>query len=85
MEKLTNNNCELVLQGFKRPTLSLSVYQKFNWKDQLLRFLSDRKGQSGIVYCLSRKNTEEVAEFLNQKGFKSIAYHSWAKSKCPKR
>ena len=76
MEKLTNNNCELVLQGFKRPNLSLSVYQKFNWKDQLLRFLSDRKGQSGIVYCLSRKNTEEVAEFLNQKGFKSIAYHA---------
>ena len=76
MEKLTNSNCELILQGFKRPNLSLSVYQKFNWKDQLLRFLSDRKGQSGIVYCLSRKNTEEVAEFLNQNGFKSIAYHA---------
>ena len=76
MEKLTNSNCQLVLQGFKRPNLSLSVYQKFNWKDQLLRFLSDRKGQSGIVYCLSRKNTEEVAEFLNKKGFKSIAYHA---------
>ena len=43
MEKLTNSNCQLVLQGFKRPNLSLSVYQKFNWKDQLLRFLSDER------------------------------------------
>ena len=67
MEKLTNNNCELVLQGFKRPNLSLSVYQKFNWKDQLLRFLSDRKGQSGIVYCLSRKKHRRSSRIFKSK------------------
>lgn len=76
IKKLTNNNCKLVLQGFRRPNLSLSVYQKLNWKNQLLQFLINRKGQSGIVYCLSRKNTEDVAEFLNRSGFNSIAYHA---------
>ena len=76
IEKLTKGNCDLFLQSLKRPNLSLTVYQKFNWKEQLLKFLIDKKKQSGIVYCLSRKNTEAVAEFLNNNGFKSIAYHA---------
>ncbi len=76
IEKLTDNNCKLFLHGFKRPNLSLSVYPKFNWKSQLLGFLKDKKYKSGIVYCLSRKKTEEVASYLNNNGFKSIAYHA---------
>ena len=76
MQKLSNGNCKLFLQGFKRPNLSLSVYQKFNWKDQLIKFLKNKKGQSGIIYCLSRKNTEEVAEYLKSQKFKAIAYHA---------
>ena len=76
MKKVSHSNCELFLQGFKRPNLSLSVYQKFNWKDQLLNFLKNKKGLSGIVYCLSRKNTEDVASFLNSQSFNAIAYHA---------
>ncbi|MFQ3361636.1 MAG: DNA helicase RecQ [Alphaproteobacteria bacterium] len=85
VEKLTGGNCELFLQSLKRPNLSLSVHQKFSWKDQLLKFLTDKKKQSGIVYCLSRKNTETVAEFLNSNGFKSIAYHAGQNSNIRER
>jgi len=76
VEKLTGGHCNLFVHGLQRPNLSLSVNQKFNWKDQLLTFLKDKKDQSGIVYCLSRKKTGEVADLLNKNGYRSIAYHA---------
>ncbi len=74
--KLTNNKAKIFLYGFNRPNLSLAVQQKYNWREQLIDFLEDRYNQSGIVYCLSRKQTEDCAEFLSKKGFKAIAFHA---------
>ena len=76
LQKIFQNDAETFIKGFDRPNLSLSINQKTNWNSQLLTFLNVRKGQSGIIYCLSRKKTEEVSSFLNKNGFYSNAYHA---------
>jgi ATP-dependent DNA helicase RecQ len=45
-------------------------------RKQLLAFLSDRRGDAGIVYCLSRKKVDEVAAFLSAQGFPALPYHA---------
>ncbi len=66
----------ITVQGFDRPNLRLAVGAKTQWRRQLMAFFDDKAGQSGIVYCLSRKYTEEVADFLTEQGVKAIAYHA---------
>ncbi|WP_419909892.1 DNA helicase RecQ [Hoeflea sp.] len=75
-EKLFPGDGTVVVQGFDRPNLRLAVTPKDNWRRQLTGFLDDKNGQSGIVYCLSRKFTEEVAGFLQDEGWNAIAYHA---------
>ena len=75
--KLTNGKGRIFLYGFNRPNLSLAVQQKTNnWKAQLLEFLANRKNESGIVYCLSQKLTEQCAEFLESEGFNAYPFHA---------
>jgi len=74
--KLLRRNVQTFVQGFDRPNLSLAVSLKINWRAQLLEFLANKREVSGIIYCLSRKQTEITALFLNNNGFKSIAYHA---------
>ena len=66
----------IIVQGFDRPNLWLAVSAKHDWRRQLTAFLEDKREQSGIVYCLSRRFTEEVARFLNTSGVTAIAYHA---------
>jgi ATP-dependent DNA helicase RecQ len=74
--KLFRGKGRIIVHGFDRPNLRLAVLPKAEWKTQLLAFLEDKREEAGIVYCLSRKLTGEVAEFLNEKGFNAIAYHA---------
>ncbi len=75
--KLTNGKGKIFLYGFNRPNLSLAVQQKSNnWKAQLLEFLVNRENESGIVYCLSQKLTEQSAEFLKSEGFNAYPFHA---------
>ncbi len=75
--KLTSGTGKIFLYGFNRPNLSLAVEQKTNnWKLQLYEFLADRQNQSGIIYCLSKKLTEQCAEFLRSKGFNALPFHA---------
>ena len=74
--KIFGGEAEVYVAGFDRPNLHLAVAPKNNAKQQLLDFLDGRAGQSGIVYALSRKSTEEWAAFLALKGFRAIAYHA---------
>ena len=77
VHKLCNYNAKIFVQGFDRPNLSLAVEQKTNnGKKQLLNFLENKIDESGIIYCLSRKETESVADFLNEKNFNAIPYHA---------
>lgn len=64
------------VSGFDRPNLTLNVSMKNSWKRQLVDYVTARKGSSGIVYCLSRKKTEEVAELLSEAGINAICYHA---------
>jgi len=74
--KIFGGEAEVYVAGFDRPNIKLAVSPKDNAKQQLLDFLDGRAGQSGIVYALSRKSTEEWAAFLVSKGFRAIAYHA---------
>ena len=76
VKKLTNSKSQIIVKGFNRANLFLSVEPKQNWKKKLLEFLNERRGQSGIIYALSRKETERISEFLNNKAFSCIAYHA---------
>ena len=76
LEKIFNKNVNVFVSSLDRPNLSLSITQKTNWKSQLLEYLRERKSQSGIIYCLSKKKTEEVTLLLNDKGFNASTYHA---------
>ncbi len=67
---------EVIVSGFDRPNIRMSVAQRRDWKKQLLDFVEARRDQSGIVYCLSRRKTEEVTEFLKDNGIRAFAYHA---------
>lgn len=75
-EKLFRSRGDTVVHGFDRPNLTLGVTPKTHWKKQLLTFLDARRGQAGIVYCLSRRMTDEVAEMLAGEGFRALPYHA---------
>ena len=62
--------------SFNRPNLYYEVRDKTNVKKELIRFIKENEGKSGIIYCLSRKKTEEIAEFLNVNGIKALPYHA---------
>ena len=75
-EKLFRSRGDIVVHGFDRPNLTLGVTPKVHWKKQLMAFLDARRGQAGIVYCLSRRMTDEVAEMLTGEGIRALPYHA---------
>ena len=75
-EKLFRGRGQIIVHGFDRPNLRLAVANKASWKPQLMEFLDDKKQQAGIVYCLSRKFTDEVAAYLKEEGLNAIPYHA---------
>ncbi|MEZ0367603.1 MAG: ATP-dependent DNA helicase RecQ, partial [Candidatus Sericytochromatia bacterium] len=62
--------------SFDRPNLSLKVLPGRDRRQHILSFLRQRRGQAGVIYCLSRKGTEALARFLRSRGFKAAAYHA---------
>lgn len=74
--QLFSGKGDVIVQGFDRPNLSLTVKPKINRASQLLDFMKDRSGESGIVYALSRKNVEEHARTLVKAGYTALAYHA---------
>ena len=75
-QKLSGGNARQILKGFGRDNLSLAVYPKKELKKNLIEYLNQKIHQSGIVYCLSRNETDDIAEYLNKEGFSAIAYHA---------
>ncbi len=67
---------EVFVHGFDRPNIRLSVQDKDRVDRQLLAFLAERPGQQGIVYRLSRRNTEATAALLQGEGLNAAAYHA---------
>ena len=63
--------------SFDRPNIYYQVVEKNNGKKQLLQFIQGQMaGQSGIVYCLSRKKVDDTAAFLCENGLDAVAYHA---------
>ena len=75
-EQLFSGQGEIIVHGFDRPNLSLTVSNLTNRTEQLLAWMEGQRGACGIVYCLSRKNTEKYAEILREQGFNALPYHA---------
>jgi len=75
-EKLFTAKPRTFLRGFDRPNISLAMTPRNNGKKQLLDFLERHKGESGIIYCQSRKKVEDTAEHLRKNGVDARAYHA---------
>ncbi len=68
---------KMFVAGFDRPNIRYDVAIKDTPKKQLLGFLDTRpKGESGIIYCLSRKKTDEIAAWLTDQGYDALPYHA---------
>lgn len=67
---------KIFVASFDRPNLSLDVRPGQKKLEQILQFIKKRPNQPGIIYCLSRKNTENLADKLQMKGFSAQAYHA---------
>lgn len=76
LEKLNLHNPAEFVSSFNRANITYKVAPKSNSFKQLLAFLNERKDDSGIIYCLSRKSTEELAADLKSYGFLAEAYHA---------
>ena len=64
------------VDSFDRQNISYEILPRSNPRGQLLNFLKRHEGESGIVYCLSRKKVEETVEWLNENGIRSKHYHA---------
>jgi ATP-dependent DNA helicase RecQ len=64
------------ISGFDRPNIRYGAAEKTSTMQQMLRFLEPRRGESGIVYCLSKRKTEDVAASLNAHGLTALPYHA---------
>jgi ATP-dependent DNA helicase RecQ len=76
LDKLELKNPSIFVSSFNRANITYRVNPKRNSFDQLLDFLNERREDSGIIYCLSRKSTETLAENLRAHGYAADAYHA---------
>ena len=74
--KLFRGRGSTFVTGFDRPNIRLAVESRHDWKRQLLDFVRARPGESGIVYCLSRKRTEAAADLLAKNAIRALPYHA---------
>ncbi len=76
-ERLDLTSARHFITGFDRPNIFYRIVPKDKPRQQLLDFIErEHSGEAGIVYCLSRKKTEQTAEWLTRQGIKSMAYHA---------
>ncbi len=67
---------QLFVRSFDRPNLFLAMRPKTNATRQLLERLDAHRGESGVIYCASRRRTEELAEELSSRGRRALPYHA---------
>ena len=77
VERLGFDNDDVFVSGFDRPNIHYSIVEKNNAKKQMLAFIQENHpDDSGIVYCRSRKATEDVALWLQGQGYTALPYHA---------
>jgi ATP-dependent DNA helicase RecQ len=75
-KNLQMNNATVFKSSFNRGNLFYEVRAKRNVIKEIVKFVKQNQGKSGIIYCLSRKKVEEVAQVLNLNGVKALPYHA---------
>jgi len=75
-KNLQMEEADVFISSFNRKNLYYEVRPKKETKKQLIRFVKEHKGKSGIIYCLSRKKVEEIAQLLKVNGFSAAPYHA---------
>ena len=76
LHQLGISEAETFISSFDRPNLSLTVAPGLERRKKIIRYIQSRPNQSGIVYCLSRSGTEEMAGALTKSGIKAMFYHA---------
>jgi ATP-dependent DNA helicase RecQ len=76
LAKLFRRSPTVFVHGFDRPNLRLRMRAKTSGRGQIMDFVRAHFGQSGIIYCGSRRKTEKVADFLRESGAKAFPYHA---------
>ena len=76
IDKIFPEKPNVYIAGFDRPNIYLSMLPKNKAKEQILSFIKPFKGQTGIIYCSTRKKTEEWAKYLNDHSFNALPYHA---------
>ena len=76
IERLGLQDARVFASSFDRPNISYTIVQRDKGKEQLRDFLATHTGESGIVYCLSRKKVEQTAQWLNEQGIRALPYHA---------
>ena len=79
VRQLHLNQPKVFISSFDRPNLSLTVKRGYQQKEKskaILDFIDRHRGESGIIYCMSRSKTETVAQMLQKQGFRTAVYHA---------
>ena len=77
VSRLSLDDARQFIVGFDRPNIRYRIALKTNPRQQLLQFLkNEHRNDAGIIYCLSRRKTEETATWLSQQGFEALPYHA---------
>ena len=75
-KNLGMNDASVFKSSFNRPNLYYEIRPKNDVDRDIIRFIKQKEGRSGIIYCLSRKKVEELAELLVANGVKALPYHA---------
>ena len=75
-KNLGMSDASVFKSSFNRPNLYYEIRPKYNVDHDIIRFIKQNEGKSGIIYCLSRKKVEELTELLVANGIRALAYHA---------
>ena len=81
MKNLKINEGKLFIDSFNRSNLFYEIKPKLDVIKQIIQYINEKGDASGIIYCLSRKKVEEVAETLQINGIKALPYHAGLEAK----
>lgn len=75
-QNLKLENADVYISSFNRTNLYYEIRPKINVDQELVKYIKQNHGKSGIVYCLSRKKTEELTDLLKLNNIKAVPYHA---------
>jgi ATP-dependent DNA helicase RecQ len=77
IDKLRLQDAKIFIDSFDRPNINYAITIANNPKKQLISFIkNNHQNQSGVIYCVSRKKTDEMTQFLKKEGFNALSYHA---------